>query len=66
MRTVIDFVKEAHQRGRTREEVRCIALSTQWRGQVTEVLTSYDNQTTLSTACTRVQYAPAEEEQVNA
>ena len=44
MRTVKDFVKEAKGRGRTREEVRGIAQSTQWKDRMTEVLEEYDRQ----------------------
>lgn len=42
MRTVKQFVREAKTRGRTREEVRGIAQSTQWKNQMTEVLEEYD------------------------
>jgi len=44
MRTVEQFVTEAKQRGRTWEEVRGIAQSTQWKNQMTEVLEEYDRQ----------------------
>jgi hypothetical protein len=50
MRTVEDFVRESKERGRTREEVRGIALSTQWANRIPEVLKEYDRQKTRSAA----------------
>jgi hypothetical protein len=42
MRTPETFAREAVERGRTREEVRSIALSTRWQNNVAEVLKEYD------------------------
>jgi hypothetical protein len=42
MRTVTDFVSDTRLAGKTREEVRCIALSTRWAGQLPTVLEEYD------------------------
>ena len=50
MRTVEQFVSDAKQRGRTREEIRGLALSTQWSSQVPEVLKEYDRQAKLQAA----------------
>ena len=43
MRTMQDFVKDMKLRGRTKEEVRCIALSTRWSSRLPEVLEHFDN-----------------------
>lgn len=45
MRTLEQFIKDARQRGRTREEVRGIALNTQWSNRTREALEEYDRQT---------------------
>lgn len=45
MRTVEEFVRESIERGRTREEVRGIAISTRWSTQIPEVLETYDRLT---------------------
>lgn len=42
MRTVEEFVQESIKRGRSREEVREVAISTRWSGQTREVLETYD------------------------
>jgi len=50
MRTVEQFVREYQERGRSREEVRGIALSTQWKSQIPEVLEEYDKQSAKQAA----------------
>lgn len=44
MRTIEQFVSEARDRHRTREELRGIAQCSRWAAQIQEVLVEFDRQ----------------------
>jgi len=47
MRTIEDFVTEQICKGRTKEQVRSIAISTWWSSEVQKVLDVYDSLSSL-------------------